>query len=153
MSSKIGIVGNVVSAGTELFRLVRQGRLEWRPELDARAIASVKAGQKAELTLPDGERIDGTVCVAAPTLSTSTGRAMVYVDLADVGTARAGMFASGLIRLGTASAITLPQTAIVMRDGRAYVYLVTPTTRSPRPDRAHHRHECRAHDAGVSRRQ
>lgn len=124
VSSKSGIVGNVVSAGTELFRLVRQGRLEWRPELDARAIASVKAGQKAELTLPDGERIDGTVRVAAPTLSTSTGRATVYVDLADGGTARAGMFASGLIRLGITSAITLPQTAIVMRDGRAYVYLV-----------------------------
>lgn len=124
VSSRTGIVGNVASAGTELLRLVRQGRLEWRPELDATAIASVQAGQKAALTLPDGERITGTVRVAAPTLSTTTGRATVYVSLDSGGTARAGMFASGQLRLGNVPAVTLPQSAIVMRDGRAYVYLV-----------------------------
>lgn len=124
VSSKTGIVGNVVSAGTELFRLVRQGRLEWRPEFDARELASVKAGQKAELTLPNGERVGGTVRIAAPTLSTTTGRATVYVTLDSNDNARAGMFASGPIRLGSAPAATLAQTAIVMRDGRAYVYLV-----------------------------
>lgn len=124
VSSKVGIVGNVVGAGTELFRLVRQGRLEWRPEFDARELALVKTGQKAELTLPNGERVNGTVRIAAPTLSTSTGRATVYVSLTGASTARAGMFASGLIRLGSTSALTLPQSALVMRDGRAYVYLV-----------------------------
>ena len=128
VSARTGIVGNVASAGTELLRLVRQGRLEWRPELDATAIASVQAGQKAALTLPGGERITGTVRVAAPTLSTSTGRATVYVSLngtgTGTGTARAGMFASGQLQLGSTPALTLPQSAIVMRDGRAYVYLV-----------------------------
>lgn len=124
VSSKSGIAGNVVSAGTELFRLVRRGRLEWRPEFDARELASVKTGQKADLTLPSGERIQGTVRIPAPTLSTSTGRATVYVSLTGDSTARAGMFASGLIRLGTTPAVTLPQTAIVMRNGRSYVYLV-----------------------------
>ena len=124
VSSKAGTVGNVVSAGSELFRLVRQGRLEWRPEFDAREIAAVQAGQKAELTLPHGARLHGTVRVAAPTLSTATGRATVYVSLDGDSSARAGMFANGQIRLGSASAATLPQSAIVMRDGRAYVYLV-----------------------------
>ncbi len=124
VSSKTGVVGNVVSAGTELFRLVRQGRLEWRPEFDARELAAVKAGQKAELTLLNAERIEGTVRIAAPTLSTTTGRATVYVSLNGSSTARAGMFASGLINLGSAPAVTLAQSAIVIRDGRAYVYLV-----------------------------
>lgn len=124
VSSKNGIVGNVVSAGAELFRIVRESRLEWRPELDARELASVKTGQAAELTLPNGERVVGTVRIAAPTLSTTTGRATVYVSLTGNSTARAGMFASGLIRLGTTPAVTLPQSAIVMRDGRAYVYLL-----------------------------
>ena len=124
VSSKTGIVGNVVSAGTELFRMVRQGRLEWRPEFDARELASVKTGQQAELTLPGGERVNATVRIPAPTLSTNTGRATVYVSLTGDSTARAGMFASGQIRLGTTPAVTLPQSAIVMRDGRAYVYVV-----------------------------
>lgn len=124
VSSRTGVVGNVVSAGAELFRLVRQGRLEWRPELDARQLASVQPGQVAELTLPDGTRMQGKVRVAAPTLSTTTGRAAVYVSLDSGSAARAGMFATGLLRLDTTPALTLPQTAVVMRDGRTYVYLV-----------------------------
>lgn len=36
IASKSGIVGNVASVGTELYRLIRQGRIEWRAELDAR---------------------------------------------------------------------------------------------------------------------
>lgn len=123
VSSKTGVLGNVVSAGTELYRLVRQGKVEWRPELDARQVSTVRAGQAARLTLPGGEQVQGQVRLVAPTLSTSTGRATVYVSL-PTGAARAGMFANGTLELGTQPALTLPQSAIVMRDGRAYVYLV-----------------------------
>jgi len=123
VSSKTGVLGNVVSAGTELYRLVRQGKLEWRPELDARQVSAVRAGQLTQLTLPGGEQVQGQVRLVAPTLSTTTGRATVYVSL-PAGTARAGMFANGTLELGTQPALTLPQSAIVMRDGRAYVYLL-----------------------------
>ncbi|MDP0919478.1 efflux RND transporter periplasmic adaptor subunit, partial [Klebsiella pneumoniae] len=40
--SRSGVLGDVVSAGTELYRLIRQGRLEWRPEVDARQIAAIR---------------------------------------------------------------------------------------------------------------
>jgi len=123
VSSRTGVLGNVVSAGTELYRLVRQGKVEWRPELDARQVAAVGAGQRATLTLPGGEQVQGQVRMVAPTLSTSTGRATVYVSL-PAGPARSGMFANGTLELGTQPALTLPQSAIVMRDGRAYAYVV-----------------------------
>jgi len=123
VSSKSGVLGNVVNAGTELYRLVRQGKVEWRPELDARQVSNVHTGQPARLTLPGGEAVAGEVRLVAPTLSTTTGRATVYVSLPK-GAARAGMFANGTIELGEQPALTLPQSAIVMRDGRAYVYLV-----------------------------
>jgi len=124
VSSKSAVVGNVVSAGAELFRLVRQGRVEWRPELDARQVAALRTGQTARVTLPNGERVDGSVRLVSPTLSTGTGRATVYVSLQAGSAARAGMFANGFIEFDPVPAQTLPQTAVTLRDGRAYVYLL-----------------------------
>lgn len=126
VSSKSAVLGNVVSAGTELFRLVRQGRVEWRPELDARQILRVQAGQSAHVTLPSGEQVDGRLRLVGPTLSTSTGRTTVYVSLPAGSPARPGMFASGAIEFAPRPAQTLPQTAVTLRDGRAYIYLLGP---------------------------
>lgn len=124
VSSKSAVLGNVVNAGAELYRLVRQSRVEWRPELDARQLAAVRAGQTARLTLPNGERVEGRVRLVGPTLNTSTGRGTVYVSLPQGSAARAGMFANGAIELDAKPAVTLPQSAIVMRDGRSYVYVI-----------------------------
>lgn len=124
VSSRSAVLGNVVNAGSELFRLVRKNRVEWRPELDARQVAQVHIGQSANVVLPNGEQVQGRVREVGPTLSEKTGRATVYVSLPTDSAARAGMFASGTIALGDQSALTLPQSAIVSRDGRSYVYVV-----------------------------
>lgn len=124
VSSKSGVLGNVVNAGSEMYRLIRQGKVEWRPELDARQLADVRAGQTARVTLQTGEQVEGKVRLVGPTLSTSTGRAIVYVSLPADSAARAGMFANGALELAARPALTLPQSAIVMRDGRAYVYVI-----------------------------
>lgn len=124
VTSKSGVLGNVVSAGTELYRLIRQGKVEWRPELDARQLAAIQPGQAARVTLPGGEQVAGAVRLIGPALSTSTGRTTVYVSLPADSQARAGMFASGTLVLDAKPALTLPQSAIVMHDGRAYVYVL-----------------------------
>lgn len=124
VASKTGVLGNVVAAGTELYRLIRQGRLEWQPEVDARQLAAIHAGDQASLTLPDGRQAEGTVRIVGPVLSDGTGRATVYVTLNKDSGARQGMFASGSLRLGQSAALTLPQSAITRRDGRAYVWLL-----------------------------
>ena len=118
------VLGNVVNAGAELFRLVRQGRVEWRAELDARQLASARAGQSARLMLPSGMNVEGKVRLVSPTLSATTGRGTVYVSLEPGQGAQPGQFASGTIELDSKPALTLPQSAIVLRDGRSYVYVV-----------------------------
>jgi len=124
VASKTGILGNVVNAGTELFRLVRQSRVEWLAEVDARQLAQLREGQVAHLSLPDGQRIDGHVRLVGPVLSMNTGRALAYVSLPVNSPARVGMFANGTIDLADKAALTLPQSALVARDGRDYVYLL-----------------------------
>jgi RND family efflux transporter MFP subunit len=133
VTSKTAVLGNVVNSGAELFRIVRQGRVEWQAELDSRQLAQVQAGQMASITLPSGEKVQGTVRTITPSLNTATGRAIVYVSLPTESSARAGMFASGTIDVKLTPALTLPQSAIVARDGRSYVYVIgTDDVVSPR---------------------
>lgn len=124
VASKTGVVGNVASTSSELYRLIRDGRLEWQAELDAQQIQSVKAGQAARVVLPNGLALTGRVRLVSPTLSTTTGRGIAYVSLPADGPARAGMFANGTIELGQQPAATVPEAAVVVRDGRSYVYTV-----------------------------
>ncbi|WP_114968190.1 efflux RND transporter periplasmic adaptor subunit [Rhodoferax ferrireducens] len=124
VSSKSAILGNVVNTGAELFRLVRQGRVEWRAELDSRQLAGVRAGQIVRLALPGGSNVAGKVRLVSPTLSTTTGRGIAYVSVASGEGAQPGLFASGTIELEAKPALTLPQSAVVLRDGRTYVYVV-----------------------------
>lgn len=125
ISSRSALLGNVVGAGTELFRLVRQGRIEWQAEVDAQQLTRIHAGQLARVTLPGGKVVDGKVRLVSPTLSTNTGRAVVYVALTGPD-AQPGMFASGYIELSTAQVWTLPESALVPRDGRTDVYVLNP---------------------------
>ncbi|MGQ9370672.1 efflux RND transporter periplasmic adaptor subunit [Azospirillum sp. ST 5-10] len=124
ITARSAALGTVVSAGTELFRLQRQGRVEWRAELDARQLARVRPGQTARVTLPDGRTLTGAVRLPAPSLDGDTGRGIVYVALPAGSGAVAGGYASGTIELETAPALTVPQSAVVLRDGRAYVFSI-----------------------------
>lgn len=122
ISARNATLGAVVQPGSELFRLVRQGRIEWRAELTAEQLSQVHAGQKAVLRLSNGKNVNGTVRILAPTLDSGSRKALAYVDLAPGSGVRAGMFAKGDILLGSAKALTVPHSAVLLRDGNAYVF-------------------------------
>jgi len=123
VSSRNAVLGNVVATGSELFRLLRKGRIEWQAELDSVQLAQIKVGQAARISLPDGNIVTGKVRLIAPTLNTNTGRGLVYVSL-NKGAVRTGIYSSGEIDLDASPAVTVPATAVVMRDGRSYVFSV-----------------------------
>jgi HlyD family secretion protein len=125
ISARQATVGSVVGAGTELFRLIRQGRLEWRAEVTAADVGRIQPGALVQVTAASGQVMSGKVRMVAPSVDMQTRNALVYVDLpAATGSARAGMYARGEITLGQSQAITVPQTAVVVRDGFSYVYAV-----------------------------
>lgn len=123
-------VGAVVPQGQELFRLIRQQRLEWRAEVPAAELARVRVGQPVQLTAPGGERVTGTVRTLAPTVDVQSRNALVYVDLpAAAGKGvnasfKAGMFARGEFALAASRGLTLPRQAIALRDGFNYVFRI-----------------------------
>ena len=124
ISARNATLGMVVQTGTELFRIVRQGRIEWRAEVTAHQLAQIRTGLDAEIELPNGEQIVGRVRMPAPTLDSNTRYALVYVDVPVGSPVRAGMFARGRIRLAVSPALTLPESAVVPRDGNSYVFEV-----------------------------
>jgi HlyD family secretion protein len=104
--------------------MIRGGRLEWRAEVTSNEIASIKPGAKAMVTAASGAQVEGTVRTVAPTIDAVTRNALVYVDLPANAGVKAGMFAKGEFALGAANALTLPQQALVLRDGFTYAMRV-----------------------------
>jgi RND family efflux transporter MFP subunit len=119
-------VGAVSAPGTELFRMIRQGRLEWRAEVVAQDLHNLKPGTSAVVKAANGSELTGKVRMIAPTVDLQTRSALVYVDLpANVSKDapfKAGMFASGQFELGASQAMTVPQQSIVVRDGFSFVF-------------------------------
>ncbi|WP_332776980.1 efflux RND transporter periplasmic adaptor subunit [Polaromonas sp.] len=171
ISARTATVGAVLASGTELFRLIRQGRLEWRAEVTSAELGRITKGTTAQVTAASGARLAGRVRMIGPTVDPQTRAALVYVDLTplpgnaatsteapkfsagppqgklapirrergsatpeareatSVGAAKAGMFARGEFDLGNTSALTVPQAAVVVRDGFSYVYRLGPDNR------------------------
>lgn len=124
ISARTATVGAVLGAGTELFRMVRKGRLEWRAEVLSTELRHLRPGAKARVTAASGTTVEGTVRMVAPTVDPLTRNALVYVDLPAHPELRAGMFARGEFQLGSSDALTVPQEALVVRDGFAYVFVL-----------------------------
>ena len=122
ISVRMATVGAVVGTGTELFRMIRQGRLEWRAEVMSEELVRMAPGAMATLTAANGRKIQGKVRMVAPTVDPQTRAALVYVDLPKDSGAKAGMFATGQFELGSSDALTVPQQAVVMRDGFTFVF-------------------------------
>ena len=161
ISARSASVGAVLGAGMEMFRLIRQGRLEWRAEVTATELGRIKAGTSVLITAPDGTQARGRVRMVAPTVDAQTRNGLIYVDIlggqlpatqfpagpplgklapsggsavrealsksgvaTSVGAFKPGMFARGEFELGSNSALSVLQTALVVRDGFNYVFRV-----------------------------
>ncbi len=153
ISARSATVGAVVSSGAELFRMIRQGRLEWRAEVTSAELGRLQPGTLVSVVPASGGALRGRLRMLAPSVDPLTRSALVYVDLpsmsaaiADarragppqagaapsegsakrettgVGAALPGMFARGEFELGSTDALTIPQRALVVRDGFNYVF-------------------------------
>ena len=141
VSARSASVGSVVGAGGEMFRLIRQGRLEWRAEVTSAELGRIAPGTAVVVTAPSGVQVKGKVRMVSPTVDAQTRNGLVYVDLPftykAVGNAatlqasvaasfKPGMFARGEFVLGNSEALTVVQSAVMVRDGFSYVLRVGP---------------------------
>lgn len=124
ISKRLVQPGQVVAAGSELMRLIKDGRLEWRAELPAQQLAQVAPGDRIELRTRSGERVDGTVRAVTPGVDTDTRTGTVFADLPQPGKLQPGTYLEGRISTGISAVPAVPASAVVLRDGFSVVFTV-----------------------------
>ena len=116
--------GAIVQAGNELFRLIRQGRLEWRAEVKGETLLKLAIGQEVIVNSPLGSEVKGRVRRLSPTIDVTTGNGLVYVDLPTGTNLKAGLNVSGSIGMGKRKALYVPSSAVVRGDKDAKVFKI-----------------------------
>lgn len=124
ISKRLVQPGQVVSAGMELLRLIRDGRLEWRAELPSGQLARVAPGDVIALASREGARVEGRVRAVTPGVDAATRTGTVYADLPQPGGLQPGAYLEGRIDTGTVQALVVPAGAVVLRDGFNTVFTV-----------------------------
>ncbi|QYR53159.1 efflux RND transporter periplasmic adaptor subunit [Lysobacter soyae] len=124
ISKRLVQSGQVVAAGMELMRLIRDGRLEWRADLPASQLAAVKPGDTIRLTSREGVNVDGVVRAVSPGVDATTRTGTVYANLPAPQGLQPGTFLQGHIATGTTRAKVVPASSIVMRDGFPTVFVI-----------------------------
>ncbi len=121
ISSRNATLGTVYSVGQELFKLIRQNRLEWRGELTADQLAKIKIGQNIQLELTDGSHARAKVRKIASSLDSESRLGTLFADLEADSPTRAGMYVNGRILLAQSPALVVPAASVIIRDGHSYV--------------------------------
>ncbi|MBO1078501.1 efflux RND transporter periplasmic adaptor subunit [Roseomonas haemaphysalidis] len=117
------LAGAVPGLGTELVRLLRDGRLELDARVPELELSAVAPGQAVRVT-HGGREIAATVRAVAPNVTAESRLGVVHVALPPDSGLRPGMFARAEIHGDAAPALVVPQEAVVFRDGAAAAFVV-----------------------------
>lgn len=124
ITSRTVTVGQIAQAGSEMLRLLRNNRIEWRGEAPEMRLAELAPGQDVTISTVEGMNVRGKIRVVSPTVSSGNRTGLVYVDLPPDERIRPGMFARGEIEIGRGPGFTVPLESIVSSDGYSYVFVV-----------------------------
>lgn len=128
ISKRLVQPGQVVMAGAELLRLIKNGRLEWRAELPASQLGQVNVGDVIHLSAPDGSALQGRVRAVSPGVDAATRTGTVYADLPagllQSRTLQAGTYLEGRIDSGIQKVLAVPADAVLLRDGFPVVFVL-----------------------------
>jgi RND family efflux transporter MFP subunit len=109
-----GQPGTISAVGQEMFRLVRDGRLELDAKVPELELGFVQPGQTVRVVHGD-EIVLAVVRAVAPAVAADTRLGTVHIALPDGAGLRPGMFARAEILVDAAPAVVVPQNAISFR--------------------------------------
>ncbi|PBB89360.1 efflux transporter periplasmic adaptor subunit [Mesorhizobium sp. WSM3864] len=124
VSSKPAVTGSIVQAGTELMKIVRDGRLEVGVLVPEKVLTAISAGQPANIVDASGRAFSGSVSQVAETVNATTRLATVYVAVGEGSGLRPGMFARVTIETAASRQLTVAETALVWHAGKPAVFVV-----------------------------
>ena len=116
--------GQIVEAGRELFRMVRDGRLELEAQVPETDIPLIRAGMTAAVSSDQAGETSGTVRIVTPEVSAETRLGLARITLSPGSGLRPGMFARASIAAGSQPGVTVPTAAVLYRENRAGVFVL-----------------------------
>jgi HlyD family secretion protein len=125
VAARVATLGQVVQAGTDLFRLIQDGRIEVNALVPEADIFRVLPRQPARIIDPTGRVSQALVRIVAPMVDARTRLGTVRIALPAGTELKPGMFVRVEIDAGSTEALTVPLKALVWRDGRAAVFTVS----------------------------
>ncbi|MDB5432260.1 MAG: efflux transporter periplasmic adaptor subunit [Caulobacter sp.] len=124
ITSRKVVKGQIVTAGAELFTLVRDGRLELAAQVPETQLALLHPGMAGTISSDQVGRMSGAVRVITPEVDPQTRVGLARIALTSPGGFRPGMFANGQINVGALPALTAPQGAILYRDNKPGLFVI-----------------------------
>ena len=124
ISSRSVTRGQIVQPGTELFRMVRDGRLELDAEIPEAELRLVRSGMAATIASDQAAGATGRVRIVTPEVNAQTRLGIARISLASGSGLSPGMFARATIDVGSQPAVVVPSDAIVFREGKSGVYTI-----------------------------
>jgi RND family efflux transporter MFP subunit len=116
--------GQIVAAGTELFRMVRDGRLELDAQIPETDLPLIRSGMTAAITSDQAGATSGTVRIVTSEVDPETRLGIARIALASNSGLKPGMFASARIDVGSQPGVTVPTAAVLYRENRAGVFIL-----------------------------
>ncbi|WP_426023886.1 efflux RND transporter periplasmic adaptor subunit [Brevundimonas sp. PWP3-1b1] len=116
--------GQIIAAGTELFRMVRDGRLELDAQVPETELGLIRAGQSATVTSSEAGQTTGSVRIVTPEVNATTRLGLARISLSPGAQLRPGMFARADIAVGDQPATTVPTGAVLYRENKPGVFVV-----------------------------
>lgn len=117
--------GQIVEAGTQLFRMVRDGRLELDAQVPETDLPALRAGQTATITSNEGVTTSGTIRIVTPEVDAQTRLGLARITLSPGSGLKPGMFARAAIDAGAQPATVVPTGAVLYRNNKAGVFVLS----------------------------
>lgn len=124
ISKRSILIGDVIPAGREAFRMVRDSRLELDAQIPENDLGVIQPGQKVRIAQENGKPVMASVRALAPTVDPKTRLGIVHVALPPDSPLKPGMFARAEILTSQAVAVAVPDAAVIWRDGKAGVFVL-----------------------------
>jgi RND family efflux transporter MFP subunit len=116
--------GQMINAGTELFRLVRDGRLELDAQVPDTDLGALRPGQRATVTSNQGGTAEGTIRIVTPEVNADTRLGVARISLSNATGFKPGMFARASINAGERANTAVPTAAVLYRDNQSGVFVL-----------------------------
>lgn len=116
--------GQIVAAGTELFRMVREGRLELDAQVPETDLPALRAGQTATITSNEGVATSGTIRIVTPEVDAQTRLGLARITLSPGSGLKPGMFARASITAGAQPTTVVPTAAVLYRNNKSGVFVL-----------------------------